>query len=306
MASDHAVMPWRGDPLGRYLPWLAAFMVFVAALALAALFIVHDTAAGWERVVHGTLTVRLPPASALVPPAASSGAPAAEHVPDDAVVTTVLEALRATPGVRGASFVGPEEMLESLSPWLDGIESAAQLPLPRLIEVEADPGAIDISALRQRLRAFDPAIVVDDHGELFAALGTLSGTVQMLAAAIVAAIAVVTAGAVIVATLTGLGIHRDTIEILHLIGARDRLVAGQFAGRAWRGALIGGAAGAGLAVAGLVVVLRVAAAVPEPFRVGVSLDLGHWIALAALPIAIGLLSMATTWVTVMRTLAARF
>lgn len=288
-------MPLSRDPLGRYLPWLVAFLVYIAAVALAGFFLVHDSASDWKNSVPAAVTVQMPAAG--------------DDAADAVRVRAVLDVLEAAPGVERAEVVPEQAVRQSLSPWLDGTElgSPDRVPLPRLIEVEtaADDPA-DLEALGESLRGIDPDITVDDHGRWLMSLLAVTDAVQALAAAVVAAIAVVTVGAVIVATLSGLGIHRDTIELLHLIGARDSAVAGEFANRAGRRALYGGAAGLLAAVASLAALGQLAAGLADAFLFESSLGPAQWAALAAIPFAIALISMMTTWITVIRFLSARY
>ena len=64
-------------------------------------------------------------------------------------------------------------------------------------------------------------------------------------------VALVATAAVIFTTRTGLAVHRDVIEVLHLIGARDSYIANGFAYHAWWTGLRGGLFGAILAAASL-------------------------------------------------------
>ena len=100
------------------------------------------------------------------------------------------------------------------------IALAANLPLPTLIDVELEKGAVlDMTALEFRLSAIAPGAVIDDHGVWLGHLVDLIQTVRALALAVLLFIATATIGTVIFATRTGLAIHHEAIEVLHLIGA---------------------------------------------------------------------------------------
>ena len=70
---------------------------------------------------------------------------------------------------------------------------------------------------------------------------------ELLALALTALIAGAAAATVMVATRASLAVHRETIELLHLIGAQDGFVARAFARRALGMGLRGGLIGLGLA-----------------------------------------------------------
>ena len=54
-------LPMNEDTLGRFLPWLIAFMVFLAALALAGMLVLGDAVARWDTGLNATVTVQVPP-----------------------------------------------------------------------------------------------------------------------------------------------------------------------------------------------------------------------------------------------------
>ncbi len=282
------------DPVGRTLPWLMAFMVYLGALAVAGFLIVQQVASGWERGLAGVLTVQLPPAA---PSGDGEG-------PDD--VAAALAVLRATPGVARAEPMSDDEMWDLLSPWLSGTDAARDLPLPRLIEVTLAPGAtVDMEALRKTLTNAVPAALVDDHGRSVAAVRTLATTVKGVGVAVILSIVLATMGTVLVVTRAAIGLHDDTIEVLHLIGADDTFVARQFTGPVLRHALLGGAVGGAAAGASLLALEWIAADLSSGTVLALRLTPLHWAALAAVPVVAAALTLATTRVTVHLALAAR-
>jgi cell division transport system permease protein len=290
------------DPVGRSLPWMMAFMVYLGALAVAGFLIVQQVASGWERGIGGVVTVQLPPAGI-----GADGEVSGEvsgGISDD--VSAVLGLLRATPGVAHAQPVSDDEMRDLLSPWLGGTGISHDLPLPRLIDVHLTPGArVDMNALQERLTGVVPAALVDDHGRSLAALRSLTRTIKAVSIAVIASVAFATMGTVLVVTLAGIGIHGDTIEVLHLIGADDSFVARQFTVPVLKHALIGGTIGCAAAVASLLALERIAADLSSGMVFALSLAPAHWAALAAVPLVAAALTLITARVTVHRALAAR-
>ena len=61
MFSSRSDLPLDKDALSRFLPWLIAFMVFLAVLAMAGMLVLNSTAARWDQGISGTLTVQLIP-----------------------------------------------------------------------------------------------------------------------------------------------------------------------------------------------------------------------------------------------------
>jgi len=295
MFSRRTDLPLDADILGRFLPWLIAFMVFLAILATAGLFMLQDAAERWSVGAARTLTVQIPP------PAGEGAAPPGE----DPRVLAALDILRATPGIARIGVVGDDRVAALLEPWLGPADVAAGLPLPRLIDVETAPGAtIDSEALGRRLAETIDGASVDDHRIWLDRLLRLLGAVEWVAMAILACIGLATAGTVVYTTRTSLAVHRQVIEVLHLIGAQDAYVARQFAWRALNLGLRGGLIGLGLALPALFAVGYLAAHIDAELLPRASLGALQWGMLAAIPLLAAAVAMATARITVMKTLAA--
>ena len=62
MFASRSDLPLDRDALSRFLPWLIAFMVFLAVLAMAGVLVLNTIAARWDKGITGTLTVQIVPA----------------------------------------------------------------------------------------------------------------------------------------------------------------------------------------------------------------------------------------------------
>lgn len=285
-------VPLDKDASARFLPWLIAFMVYLATLALAAAIAVSNVTQAWDTGLAGKLTVQ-------VPPAAGNGG-----VGQAARIDAVLDELRQTPGVRSAEQLSQQQMAELLRPWLGDAADSAELPLPALIAVEVAPERTpELSSLQRRLDRAAAGTRVDDHQRTLGRLLEVARTLQLLAVLVVVLVGAAAVVTVVFVTRTGLSIHRNVIELLHLIGAHDAYVARQFQRHALRLGLTGGLIGLALGAATLWALARwvgqeAGAIVPE-----LTLSRMQWLSLAAVPLAATLVAMLTARVTVLRTLA---
>jgi cell division transport system permease protein len=116
----------------------------------------------------------------------------------------------------------------------------------------------------------------------------------------VAAVAVV---AVNYAARAGFAIHRNAIELMHLLGARDQHIAAQFQFQALAMAVRGGIVGFGLAAATVAVFGVVGGQVEAPLLPALRLGLGGWAALGAVPVATAVIAVFTARAIVHRALA---
>ena len=293
MAFGKADLPLARDASGRFLPWLIAFMVYLATLALVASMIMNALVERWDHGLADRLTVQIP-----APEAGS------EQGAQEARIDAAIGVLTSTPGVAGVSVLDEEEISALLDPWLGDAELARELPLPTLIAVTLNPGnPADLGTLGVRLKAAVPGAVVDDHQRWVGGLVSLTRSVDLIAGLVVVLVGVAAIVTVIFVTRTGLAIHRQVIELLHLIGAQDSYVARQFQSHAMRLGFKGGVLGF---VAAVVTIYGAGLLLSESGRVLLpqfSFGVREWIALAALPLIATLVAMLTARWTVLRTLA---
>ena len=291
MFSRRSDLQLERDSLGRFLPWLIAFMVYLSFLAMAGMLSLNSLADRWNSGLSGTLTVQVPPTENST------------IVTDEKRMVAILTVLAGTPGVQRAERLNEDRMLELLKPWLGSGAVAGDLPLPQLIDVELESGAtIDVPALQTRLAAISTGTLVDDHGAWLKRLLTLIATVQALATAVLAFIGLATIGTVVFTTRTGLAIHQDAIEVLHLIGAQDTYIARQFASRALMLGLKGGIISLILALPTLWGIGYLAGTLQSGVLPDLTLPITGWLVLISLPVAVALIAMVTARLTVMKTL----
>ncbi len=276
------------DPARRLLPWLVAMIVYLAGLSLAGMMSLASAVERWDTGLKGTVTVQVPPGDSR----ASGGA-----------MEKLLPLLRKTPGVIAARALGKAEIAALLEPWLGEGALGADLPLPRLIDVKVrtDSGP-DLKALATALSAAVPGTVLDDHRKSLDRLITFAWSVELVAIAVVILVALAAVVTVVFITRTGLAIHHEGIELLHLMGAFDGYVARQFQGQALGLGLKGGAIGLGLTAVTVAALSHMAGAVDAGLLPRLDLGLYQWLALAGVPFGVTAIAMITTHVTVLRAL----
>ncbi len=281
-------LPLHRDPSGRFLPWLIALMVYLAALALVCAMAMAKMVERWDSGLSGSITVQVPPPETSAPGA------------QEAVIVKVVELLLDTEGVHSAEVLEADEIATLLEPWLGAGAAYGELPLPTLISVGVDPTAApDYRDLAQRLARAAPGALLDDHQSWLGQLLDLARTIELVAALIVFLVGASAVAMVVFATRMGLAIHGRVIELLHLIGALDAYVAREFEIHALKLALRGGAFGLLLAIATVALVARLFERLESVLLPELTLSPIEWAALAALPLAISVVAMLTARFTVL-------
>ena len=290
LLSRRTDLPFERDDSSRYLPWLTAFMVFLASLTLAGVFALSDLASTWDRGLSETLTVQLPAGG--------------DERTDERRAAAAIKILEATEGIEEVTLVPPGQVRELLKPWLGAAADADRLPLPQIIDVEINRDDMPaLAALTERLRRAVPGAAIDDHGAWMSGFLRALRSTEAVAVLIFLLVGAATVGTIVFTTRAGLGVHREVIEVMHLIGAHDRYIAAQFAVRSMMLGLRGAAMGivsAAMVLIGLGVFVEFGGFGVLP---GIDLGLGAWIAVALLLPATGLLAWLTARITVLRSLA---
>lgn len=291
------------DPSTRFLPGMLAVLVYLAVLAAVGGLTAHGFVEDWDRRLAGTMTVQIPPVVGAEAEVSRAGT--AER--RDAV----LRLLRVTPGVAEARAVPEAEAAALLEPWL-GPELVGTLPMPTLVDVHLAAGQpLDRAALAERLENAAPGTALDDHARWLADARALGRSIAATGLVVIVLVSLAAVLAVVFAVRTGLGVHRDEIEILHLIGAPDRFIAAQFQRHTGRLASLGALAGAVLAAVTLAILQWTAAdaaagsgpAGLASLMASVEFGLRDWLAMAALPMAATLIATLTARASVLVSLA---
>ena len=256
----------------RAMSWVMAVMLFLTVLAAALGLGTISAAAGLDRQLAGRLTVQLLDA-------------------DDAAVARLVDRLRASPGVSAAAAVPREEMAELLRPWLGDAGLDADLPMPVMIDVDLASGSDAVASdVTSRIRSLAPAARVDRNARWLAPVRSFIVSLAWLAGGIVLLMALATSAIVLLAARAGLDTHRDTIDVLHMLGSTDVQVSRLFQRRIALDTLIGGAIGTVFALATVALIGSRVATLDSALVGGFGLDVGDWTILAALPIAFALLA----------------
>ena len=277
------------DDSSRYLPWLIAFMVFLAALSIAGLFVLSDITSKLGKGFYNKITIQLPVSSSTKT--------------DEFRKSEALRLLRANDAVKKARMVKPEEVIDLLRPWLGEAAALEKLPIPNVIDVEINRSTnVSEETLKKLLLPKIPDVLVDDHRKWLNYLTNTIRSIEIIALSIVLLITLTTVGTVIFTTRTSMELQRETISILHFIGAQDHYIAYQFAFRAaWLG-IKGGLAGIIISVPILLGFRLVIGSLSTGLMPELTLYATGWISVGLIVPSVAAIAMSTAYTTVIRSL----
>lgn len=287
-----------GDPrllpeaqLSGPMPWVIAIMIALTVVAAASGLALRNAAHAANADLEGGVTVQI-----------VTAAPAERNQQAEAA----LAILRDSPGVSSARRVAQDELNTLVEPWLgtrpgDDMES---LPIPALIDVRLSGNATPdrLAALRAHVQKVAPSARVDAQAGWLAPVFRAIGALQWLAGGLIALLAFATISAVLLASRHALGIHRDTIEIVHMLGGTDRQIARVFQ----RSMAVDAAAGGiiGLIAGGLTIFLlgRQFSALGSGMVGAAMLGWTDWLAITLIPLLGVALAVLTARLTVLSAL----
>ena len=267
----------------RAMRWVMAVMLFLTVLAAAAGLATMQVARDIDRQLGGRLVVQL--------------------TADDRRAAGVAGEIARLPGVRSARAVPRAQLAELLRPWLGDAGLDADLPMPAMIDVDLnDSSETVVAGVAERARAAAADARVDRSAGWLAPVRAFVLSIAWIAGGIVVLMASATASIVLLTARAGLDTHRDTIEVLHMLGSTDAQVARLFQRRIALDTLIGGAGGAVAALAASAAIGGYAGALESGLVNGVRLGVADWVLLAVMPLIFAGLATLAARIAVLRTL----
>lgn len=217
---------------GRALMAVIAILTFLASLSAGAAVLAARASDQWRGAISNEMTIQVRPDS--------------HRKIDDDVARAVMLAsgLKEVESVRAVPKAESDKLLE---PWLGTGLDLVELPVPRLIVLKLRTDApSDLAGFAATLRREIPTATLDDHRLWVRRLSAMAGTIIASGFAIVLLVLTAAALAVAFATRGAMAGSRDSVEVLHFVGANDDFIAREFQSRfirlGLRGGLFGGLA----------------------------------------------------------------
>ncbi|MFU7529682.1 cell division protein FtsX [Qipengyuania sp. ASV99] len=271
------------------IPWVIAILIALVVIASAGGLALRNLAENARADLSGAVTVQIIEADPEVR-AAQAGA-AAEALGDHPLVTSVR-------------IVPEKELAELLEPWLGASAASEDVPIPALIDVElrrranSDEIAQLQSVLDRALAQDGAAARVDAQSQWLRPVYDALAALQYLALALIALVAFATAAAVWLAARSAFSAHRETVEIIHLLGGTDAQVTQIFQRSVLRDAAFGAVIGLLLGLGAVWLLGQQFAALDSGMIGGGGLGLTDWLVIGAIPLGGVLLALITGRITI--------
>lgn len=211
--SGAAIVP-PASVTGRSLDVVVAIMCFLACLTSGTVYMINRSADVWLKDMASEVTLQVEPR---------------EGTDTERTISDVTALLTRTPGIVNVRALSVQESSSLLEPWLGQTGALKELPIPRLVAIELDPGApADLDGLKQRLSGSFKGVTLDDHRHWQAQIRTVTRSLALGGFMILGLVALATIAIIVSATRSAMASNSDIVEVLHFVGATDRFIAREF------------------------------------------------------------------------------
>lgn len=287
----------KGTIAGNALVLVIAIMSFLAALTVAAVTIISDATRDWQSEIGRGATIQIRQI---------------DGVDIEGELAKAVTIARNTAGITSATALSTGASNALLEPWLGLNLVFDDLPVPRLIELTIDdPSQVDFAALSKALQQQIKGAILDNHRFWVERLRSMAETAILIGFTILALVLAATVLTVIFATRSAMAGNRETIEVLHFVGASNKFIAAEFQQKFFTLGLKGSMAGGGTAMLVFLILQFLirqdegSATLDQMQALLGVVELGYaaYVGTLVLVILIAIFTAVTTGLTVMKTLS---
>ena len=279
-----------------FLVLLIALMTFLAMLALSGSFALGSMSKKWSSGLENKVTIEIP--------AEKSDGSLRTKEKITEFSQKVVTALEKNTDVRSITVLDEGDIQELVSPWLGEDMVLDEIPLPGLISLELKETTPEIiKTLEKDMAYINDNIRIDTHESWLNSLLRVTGTLQLSASMITLIIAFTTVVAVAGGVQSRMAIHKEDVELLHLMGASDEYITKQFQRHALVMAVRGAAFGTGASLLVLLVIALLYSNHSEALLPNAHFSPLQWGTLIALPALACIIAALASRFTVLRALS---
>lgn len=288
-------LPLHQDEGTGFLVVLVGLMAFLSTIVLSFSFSLNQVMDGWSQGLENKVTIEIP---AKTDSHDLRGAPEIARLQ-----SAILDKLSPSDSIKTIEPVSDETLHNLVQSWLGQSSFFDELPMPALISVELyESSPSVVNALTQVVKGVDTHALIDTHESWLDDLYRLTGSLQAAILVIVLVIGLTTVAAIAGAMKSQIEIHRDDVELLHLMGAQDNYITRQFIRHAGILSLSGAFGGVVAAVVILGLIGLFFRAQAYSFMPTFSIDPAHGLVLGLTPLVICIISAISARFTVLRVL----
>lgn len=215
-------MPTEEDETSVFMYVLTSIYMYLFIIVLAIFMGISAMAASWEKDITGSITVQITPVED-------------ENKHIDAAKTLeqqnrVLQFMEQISGVESVRVLDDATIQKLMAPWIGNKIDLTTLPIPQLLDVKLkDNAEINYDEMTRGLKMITPNASIDNHRLWLNRLIKFANSLKSMALAVLLMVVAICAFSIYYSARTSLNIRAASIEILHIIGAKDDFIAKRYA-----------------------------------------------------------------------------
>lgn len=288
-------LPLKNNAGNRFLVLLVALMTFLAVLMAASFFVLLALGERWTSGLENQMTIEIPSED-------HAGNILTNNVLKNKVekITTVLDHY---PSIESFNVLPDQEIIDLVSPWLGDDIVLEDFPLPALISVKMKPGNEDeIDILRGKIKIAVPHARIDTHETWLNDILRLTKSLRFATLVLCFFVALTATMAIAGAIRSRMAEYHEEIDLLHLMGASDQYISGQFQRHTLILAIKGSAIGLALAFLAMLVIKLIAGDTVTGLIPDFRMVWQDYATICTIPLLVGGLAIITTQKTVLHVL----
>ena len=288
-------IPFEDEENSVFMYVLSSIYMYLFVVVLAMVMAINTMVTNWEKDILGAVTVQVTP---IEDENKKIDADKSEEQ-----LNKVLQFVENAKGVKSVHVIDDKTVEKLMAPWLGNNIDVGALPIPRLLDVQLEEDAeINYDEMTQGLHKVTPNASIDNHRLWLNRLLKFAGSLKTLALCVLLMVAGICAFSIYYSARTSLGINLSTIEILHIIGAKDDYIAKQYAKSYAKIGFFSGVVGLIFAVPSIILVSKYGISSGSGLLGGAGLSSFHWFIMMSTPLFSLFYAMGTSYYTVRKSL----
>ena len=288
-------IPAEEDNTSTFVSVLTSIYMYLFVIMLAIFMAINAMANNWEKDIAGSITVQITPIE-----------DDNKHIDDVKTkeqLNKVLQFMEHISGVESVQVLDDQVVEKLMSPWIGNKVDLSTLPIPRLLDVKLKSNAeLNYDEITRGLRLLTTNASIDNHRLWLNRLIKFATSLKTVALAILLMVVAICAFSVYYSARTSLNINMNTIEILHIVGAKDDYIAKLYAKNYAKIGFFAGVIGLMAAVPCIILVGKYGISTGSGLLNGAGLSTTAWVLIMLTPLFSLIYSMITSYFAVLKSL----
>ncbi len=283
------------DDTSAFMYVLTSIYMYLFIVVLAIVMAINAMADSWKKDIMGSVTVQIIPVE-----------DENKHIDTEKTQeqqNKVLQYVENLSAVASVKALDAQTVEKLMTPWLGNKVNISSLPIPVLLDVKLKPNSeLNYDEVTRGLRQVSENASIDNHRLWLNRLLKFASSLKNIAMTVLFMVIGICAFSIYYSTRTSLGININTIEILHIIGAKDNYIARQYAKNFVKIGFFAGIIGLMAAIPSIILVAKYGVSTGSGLIKGAQLSTLAWSLIMTTPLLSALYAAAVSYLTVKKSL----